>query len=178
MDEHRSLKAIFRPTLLALVWPLLVLFFCLGGLAITLTTSKIALLNIIFQVIGIDAYRLANKSSNLIGWVVQIGVGLVAAVALCGFLGHLIRHVTTKLYVFENELIYRKGLIARDRTTTPISEITGLRVIQSIAGRIFSYGTLAIETRGVEQIRFSHMGGAYEAQEIISSLKSNATTKL
>ena len=55
---------------------------------------------------------------------------------------------STKLSVFDNEILFEKGLLSKERSEVNISSIRTIRVKQSFFNRIFGVGTVEIYTAG------------------------------
>jgi len=71
-----------------------------------------------------------------------------------------IRRSTTILAVDGRQIIWRRGVIARDITQVEIGEIVGVNVSQSLFGRLFGYGTVDVETRGEDRLVMELVGNA------------------
>ncbi len=68
------------------------------------------------------------------------------------FANMMIVKATTEIAVTNNRLVYKRGLVARHVGEVSINRIEGVNVLQSILGRIFDYGRLAIRGTGVGEI--------------------------
>ena len=55
---------------------------------------------------------------------------------------------STKLSVYDNEVLYEKGLLSKERSEVNISSIRTIKVKQSFFNRIFGVGTIEIYTAG------------------------------
>lgn len=55
---------------------------------------------------------------------------------------------STKLSVFDNEILFEKGLLSKERSEVNISGIRTIKVKQSFFNRIFGVGTVEIYTAG------------------------------
>jgi len=55
---------------------------------------------------------------------------------------------STKLTVTDNEILFEKGLLSKERSEVNISSIRTIRVKQSFFNRIFGVGTVEIFTAG------------------------------
>lgn len=59
---------------------------------------------------------------------------------------------TTEIAVTTSRLIYKRGLVARHVGEMSIDRIEGVNVLQSLFGRLFNYGRLAIRGMGVGEV--------------------------
>ena len=55
---------------------------------------------------------------------------------------------STKLSVYDNEILFEKGLLSKERSEVNISSIRSIKVKQSFFNRIFGVGTIEIYTAG------------------------------
>ena len=55
---------------------------------------------------------------------------------------------STKLSVFDNEILFEKGLLSKERSEVNISSIRTIKVKQSFFNRIFGVGSVEIYTAG------------------------------
>lgn len=80
------------------------------------------------------------------------GVGLIALViAVAGFamlLGAVVRQSATELAITNRRLIAKYGFISRSTFELMINRVTGANFDQSIAGRMFGYGTILVHGAG------------------------------
>ena len=73
-------------------------------------------------------------------------------VALCSLIRSYIQIKTTELAVTDKRVIAKFGLISRSTSELNLSKMEGLAVEQSIAGRIFDFGTLIISGTGGDKV--------------------------
>jgi hypothetical protein len=184
MRVNETIEAIevFRPTRLTLIWPFIKLVLIVTPLVLVMMfgigNMPQGLQQTIYDIGGANFYSLLQETFPLRSWIarpVVIVLGLLAAV---GFLRAVIILFTTQLQVFDDKLVWRKGFISRDIVTVALREITGVKLSQSIISRIFNYGTLAIETRGIEQVTAYNLASVTSAQDLITSLKSGSERSL
>ncbi len=71
---------------------------------------------------------------------------------LLSFAQMMIVKATTEIAITSNRLIYKRGLVARQVGEISIDRIEGVNVQQSIFGRLFNYGRLAIRGMGVGEV--------------------------
>ena len=87
---------------------------------------------------------------------VNAALMIVAGVLfLCGFIVFLrmmIRKWTTEIGITSHRFAEKHGMIGMRTNEIAMQNIEGLRVHQSILGRIFNYGTIRIEGTGVDAV--------------------------
>lgn len=83
---------------------------------------------------------------------VRIGAFAVFAVSLLSYAQMMIIKATTEIAITDTRLIYKRGVIARQVGEISVDRIEGVTVLQSIMGRVFNYGRIAIRGMGVGQI--------------------------
>lgn len=54
----------------------------------------------------------------------------------------------TKLTITENEILFERGLLSKERTEVAISSVRTIRVYQSFLNRVFGVGRVSIYTAG------------------------------
>jgi len=99
-----------------------------------------------------------SQAENLLGDIRTIhpGIRLLAffffILGLLRFAQMMVIKVSTEIAVTSNRLIYKRGLVARQVGEMAIDRIEGVNVIQSVFGRIFDYGRLAVRGMGVGEV--------------------------
>jgi uncharacterized membrane protein YdbT with pleckstrin-like domain len=96
---------------------------------------------------GVFAY--ANDASReplLIAALVLFAIGIVV------FLRQMIRKWTTELGVTSHRFVKKTGFVSLHTNEIALPNIEGVKVRQSIGGRIWGYGTLRIEGTGVDAV--------------------------
>jgi Bacterial PH domain len=84
--------------------------------------------------------------------VCYVGAGVLCVLGLIQFLGMMIRKWSTEIGVTSHRFVERYGLLSMRTNEIALPNIEGLRVNQSILGRIFGYGTIKIEGTGVDSV--------------------------
>jgi uncharacterized membrane protein YdbT with pleckstrin-like domain len=74
----------------------------------------------------------------------MIGVGILLLIAIPLWLRAFIARATTELAVTSRRVIHKTGLIRRNTFEMNVSQVESVGVDQSIIGRIFGFGELAI----------------------------------
>lgn len=84
--------------------------------------------------------------------MVRIFSFIVFVLGLLSFAQMMVIKATTEIAITNNRLIYKRGLIARQVGEISIDRIEGVNVLQSIFGRLFNYGRLAIRGMGIGEV--------------------------
>jgi uncharacterized membrane protein YdbT with pleckstrin-like domain len=74
--------------------------------------------------------------------------GICALVGLLSLLGAAIRRTATELAVTDHRVIYKTGILSRHTAEMNRSKVESVDVEQSIAGRIFGFGTIILRGTG------------------------------
>jgi uncharacterized membrane protein YdbT with pleckstrin-like domain len=77
---------------------------------------------------------------------------VVFILGLMSFAQLMVIKATTEIAITNNRLVYKRGLIARQVGEISIDRIEGVNVLQTVFGRIFNYGRLAIRGMGVGEV--------------------------
>ena len=91
------------------------------------------------------------KPTNLWTW----GMGLAALALVIGFFGFLrmmIRRSTTEIGVTSHRFVEKYGVLSMRTNEIALPNIEGVKVNQTLLGRIFGYGTIRIEGTGVDAV--------------------------
>ena len=93
-----------------------------------------------------------NQTLNLALGIAAIIFGLLG---LLTGLGAFIRRATTELAVTDHRVIYKTGLLSRHTIEMNRDKVESVDVDQTVAGRIFGYGTIVVRGTGgsLEPIR-------------------------
>ena len=79
--------------------------------------------------------------------------GFIAFVlGVLSFAQMMVVKATTEIAITNNRLVYKRGLVARSVGEMSIDRIEGVNVLQTILGRIFNYGRLAVRGMGVGEV--------------------------
>ena len=89
----------------------------------------------------------AMFKNNPLGFIlavllIAVGVGIII------LLWWYLQTKASKLTVYENEIMFEKGLLSKERSEVNISIVRTVRVKQSFFNRIFGVGTVEIFTAG------------------------------
>ena len=83
------------------------------------------------------------------------GLALLALWALVGlftFLRLMIRRASTEIGITTHRFVEKYGIFSMRTNEIALHNIEGVKVNQTFAGRIFSYGTVTIEGTGVDSV--------------------------
>jgi hypothetical protein len=100
------------------------------------------------------------QARNIIGMIREIHPGLriisffIFVMGLMRFAQMMVIRASTEIAVTSSRIIYKRGLVARQVGEMSVDRIEGVNVIQSILGRIFDYGRLAVRGMGVGEVVF------------------------
>jgi uncharacterized membrane protein YdbT with pleckstrin-like domain len=128
-----------------------------------------AVLNIIFGVIGsvlflvgsVFMYQKLGKfppQIDILQAIPYLHPGLrifsfiLFILGLLTFAQMMITKATTEVGITNIRIIYKRGLIARYVGEIAIDRVEGVTVLQSVFGRIFDYGRLAVRGMGVGEV--------------------------
>ncbi|HUE64462.1 MAG TPA: PH domain-containing protein [Rhizomicrobium sp.] len=81
-----------------------------------------------------------------------VGAGILFVLGLLQFLTMMIRKWSTEIGITSHRFVERYGLLSLRTNEIALPNIEGVRVNQSIVGRIFGYGTVRIEGTGVDSV--------------------------
>ncbi len=86
----------------------------------------------------------------------------------------VIAHFSETLDIYEDRLMYRKGIFNRSEVVVPFSRVTNYAAEQSLFDRIFRIGNFRIETAGSVAPELTLIGYSYKLRDILSSaLRAN-----
>ena len=84
---------------------------------------------------------------------------------------------TIRLAVDDRQILFRRGVIARDITQIEIGEIVGVNVYESVLGRLLGYGKVDIETRGEDRLVMDTVSNARGFAGLVLDIKHRLTTR-
>jgi hypothetical protein len=90
-------------------------------------------------------------ASDPITWGVT-AMALLFLAGMIAFLRLVIRRATTEIGVTSHRFVEKTGLVTLHTNEIALHNIEGVRVKQSVLGRIFGYGTVRIEGTGVDAV--------------------------
>ena len=81
-----------------------------------------------------------------------IGAGVLLVIGILAFLRLMIRKWSTEIGVTSHRFVEKYGLLSMKTNEIALPNIEGVRVNQSILGRLIGYGTVRIEGTGVGSV--------------------------
>jgi hypothetical protein len=81
-----------------------------------------------------------------------VAAGLLFVLGLIVFLRMMIRKWSTEIGITSHRFVERFGLLSMRTNEIALPNIEGVRVHQSVLGRLFGYGTIRIEGTGVDSV--------------------------
>ena len=96
----------------------------------------------------------AEAVFQLLDWVNYVAA-VLAIIGILHLLGAAMRRASTEIAVTNKRLIYKVGLLRRNTIEMNLHQVESIEVNQSIAGRLFDYGTVIVRGTGsgIEPIR-------------------------
>ena len=82
----------------------------------------------------------------------RIGAFIAFVFGLLSFAQMMVVKATTEIAITNTRLVYKRGLVARQVGEMSIDRIEGVNVLQTILGRLFNYGRLAIRGMGIGEV--------------------------
>ena len=107
------------------------------------------LLLIIPLVLLVIAYGQAQEQPD----PYTVAAGMLFVLGLIGFLRMMIRKWSTEIGITSHRFVEKYGLLSMRTNEIALPNIEGVKVNQSLLGRIFSYGTVKIEGTGVDSVQ-------------------------
>ncbi len=89
----------------------------------------------------------AMFKNNPLGFILAV-ILIVVGVGIIILLWWYLQTKSSKLTVFENEILFEKGLLSKERSEVSITIVRTVRIKQSFFNRIFGVGTVEIFTAG------------------------------
>ena len=83
---------------------------------------------------------------------IRIGAFIAFVLGLLSFAQMMVVKATTEIAITNSRLVYKRGLVARHVGEMSIDRIEGVNVLQTILGRLFNYGRLAIRGMGIGEV--------------------------
>ena len=118
-------------------------------------------LSLMILLCAVYVYKTMGTFSEHVDWFtgmryVHPGIRILAFLmfifGLLGFARMMVLRATTEIAITNQRLVFKRGLIARQIGEISIDRIEGVNVLQSIWGRLFNYGRLAIRGMGVGEV--------------------------
>ena len=81
-----------------------------------------------------------------------VAAGLLFLLGLGSFLRMMIRQWATEIGVSSHRFVEKYGLLSMHTNEIALPNIEGVRMSQSVLGRLFNYGTVRVEGTGVDSV--------------------------
>jgi len=95
--------------------------------------------------------------------ILAFGIGIII------LLYWYIKTRATALTVTDQDLLYERGILSKDRTSVSLKHVRSVNIAQGFINRIFGVGTIQISTAGDEpEFTISDMPDPYVIQETIT----------
>jgi uncharacterized membrane protein YdbT with pleckstrin-like domain len=122
----------------------------------------------------VDANLIAGEDvvyrANL-HWIIFLP-GIILCVIVIGvflLIGALIRRFTTELAVTNKRVIIKTGWLSRKTLEMNLAKIENIAVDQSIIGRLFGYGTIAVVGTGGTREPFHNIANPLEFRKAVQA---------
>lgn len=86
-------------------------------------------------------------------------------------LGSIIRNLTTTIFLSNKRFFFGHGLLRRHTHEMVIGKIETINVRESLAGRIFGYGTVEVSGTGAGTIVMDYVKHPFELQRRLRSIQ-------
>jgi hypothetical protein len=126
------------------------LFFAIGLLVACVVLQKYIPVSIMTSPLDSDDGWIGSLQKLHPG--IKLASLLVFLLGVLKFAHMLVTKITTEIAVTTTRLVYKRGLVARYVGEINIDRIEGVTVLQSILGRMFNFGQLAIRGMGVGEL--------------------------
>lgn len=112
--------------------------------------------------------------NNPLGFIITLLLIPVFGIGLIILLVWHLQNKASKLTVTENEVLYEKGLLSKNRCEISISGVRTVRIQQSFLNRIFGTGTIELYTAGDRpEITAKGMPDPNKVRELIKGRQQN-----
>ncbi|MCC7305470.1 MAG: PH domain-containing protein [Alphaproteobacteria bacterium] len=116
----------------------------------------------IMVIIGsVYLYKMTGRFPSDLNWIeairyvhpgLRIAAFFVFVLGLLSFAQMMVTKATTEIAITNSRIIFKRGLIARYVGEINIDRIEGVNILQTIFGRLFNYGRLAIRGMGIGEV--------------------------
>lgn len=80
----------------------------------------------------------------------------------------VIAHFSERLDIYEDRLMYRRGIFSKSEVVIPFSRITNYAADQNLLDRIFGVGDFRVETAGSITPELTLIGYSYKLRDVLS----------
>jgi uncharacterized membrane protein YdbT with pleckstrin-like domain len=93
-------------------------------------------------------------------------------------LGHLVRNLTTTIFVSDKRFFHSHGWIHRHAHEIVIGKVESILVEQNLWGRIFNYGTIKVSGTGAGTIVLRYIKRPLEFQRPVRAFQGSGTSSV
>ncbi len=97
---------------------------------------------------------------------------IVFVMGLLSFAQMMVVKATTEIAITNTRLVYKRGLIARQVGEMSVDRIEGVNVLQSIWGRLFDYGRVAVRGMGIGEVVLPPIDAPINFRQAIEKARS------
>lgn len=108
---------------------------------------------------------------------VKIFAFLVFVMGVFSFAQMMVVKSTTEIAITNSRLVYKRGLVARHVGEMSVDRIEGVNVLQSMWGRLFDYGRLAVRGMGVGEVVLPPLKQPLLFRQAIEKAKSSSHSR-
>jgi uncharacterized membrane protein YdbT with pleckstrin-like domain len=115
-------------------------------------------------------------TGNPVTWTLAL-VGLWFVLGLISFLRMMILKWTTEVGVTSHRFVEKYGVLSMRTNEIALPNIEGIKVHQSLLGRIFGYGTIRIEGTGVDTVTTPNIADPVSFVRAIQTAKEHVAQR-
>lgn len=136
---------------------------------------------------AIYAYQQLGKLPMGLSWLealryvhpgLRIFAFVIFALGLLAFAQKMVIKATTEIALTNIRLVFKRGLVARQVGEMQVNRIEGVDVRQTVLGRLFDYGRLAIRGMGVGEVYLPPIEDPIAFRKAIQQAKAMQTGEM
>jgi membrane protein YdbS with pleckstrin-like domain len=124
----------------------------------------------------IHAGTKAHDAANPLSWALFL-VAVWVLMGLITLIKMLVRRWTTEIGITSHRFVEKYGLFTMRTNEIALPNIEGVRVHQSLLGRLFGYGTVKIEGTGVDSVTTPHIADPVGFVRAIQTAKDHVAKR-
>jgi len=124
----------------------------------------------------IHAGNKAHDAANPLSWALFL-VAVWLIMGLITLIKMLLRRWTTEIGITSHRFVEKYGLFTMRTNEIALPNIEGVRVHQSLLGRLFGYGTVKIEGTGVDSVTTPHIADPVGFVRAIQTAKDHVSKR-
>ena len=117
-----------------------------------------------------------RDAANPLSWALFL-VAVWVIMGLITLIRMLVRRWTTEIGITSHRFVEKYGLFTMRTNEIALPNIEGVRVHQSLLGRLFGYGTVKIEGTGVDSVITPHIADPVGFVRAIQTAKEHAAKR-